>query len=195
MSAYKFTFKHDGDTMFDCYLNAYICQAINKNGSRCKRTTTIGAPYCHTHLLYNKHLKVKESTIPNAGKGVFAINPKKQAGELVFKRGDTIAPYMGEYLTNEELENRYDDLTAPYGISVSKTHNRDGACDRGIGSLINHKPQAQANVRFSLNSQNKTISIKASKNIRNGDELFVNYGQAYNFNENTTYTTKMSRFK
>mgnify|MGYP002406883613 FL=1 len=195
MSAYKFTFKHEGDTMFDCYLNAYICQAINKNGTRCKRTTTIGTPYCYSHLLHIKHLKIKQSTIPNAGKGVFAIDPKKGVNEVVFKKGENIAPYMGELLTNEELENRYDNLTAPFGLNVSKTQNRDAACDRGIGSLINHRPTAQANVKFSVNPQNKTVSIKAIKNIRNGEELFANYSRAYKFNENTTYTTKMSKIK
>ena len=195
MSAYKFTFKHDGDTMFDCYVNAYICQAINKNGARCKRTTTIGTPYCHTHLLHIKHLKVKESTIPNAGKGVFAIDLKKGNNEIVFKKNETIAPYMGELLTNEDLQNRYDDYTAPYGIYVSKNQNRDAACDRGLGSLINHKPSAQSNVKFSVNPQNKTVSIKAKRNIRNGEELFANYGNEYNFDENTTYTTKMSKIK
>ena len=195
MSAYKFTFKHQGDTMFDCYVNAYICKAINKNGTNCKRTTTIGTPYCYTHLLYNKHLKIKQSTIPNAGKGVFAINPKKAVGEIIFRRGDTIAPYRGELLTDAELDDRYADYTAPFGLNISKNYNRDGACDRGLGSLINHKPAQNANVKFVANHQNKTAFVKATKNIRNGDELFVNYGTNYLFDEDTSYTTKMTKIK
>ena len=195
MSAYKFTFKHDGDTMFDCFLTAYICSATNKNGTHCKKTTTIGTPYCYTHLLHLMHLKVKQSTIPNAGKGVFATDPKWPANAIIFKKNALIAPYGGEKLSSDEMVNRYDDLTAPYGMFVNKTKNihRDAACERGIGSLINHKPGNRANVYYAPNYTNNTVNIKAARDIRNGHELFADYREDYNFNENTTYTTKMSK--
>ena len=45
-----------------------------------------------------------------------------------------------------------------------------------------------ANVRFSISANNK-IKIIATKNIKNNAELFVNYGNDYNFNEPVSTST------
>ena len=196
MSAYKFAMKdvNDNETIFNCFVTAYVCKAVNKNGTRCKRTTTIGSPYCYTHLLYKKHIKIKPSTIPNAGKGVFAVDPKRAPGTIIFRNGDVIIPYASELITTEDRANRYGPYTAPYAVQLSNQYARDGACDRGIGSLINHRPQpGQQNVEFAVNNRTREVNIKAIKNIRNGEELFASYGPGYNFNDNTTHTTKMAK--
>jgi hypothetical protein len=41
----------------------------------------MATPYCFSHLPEYLHLKVKPSTIPNAGKGLFAFDKTKNENE------------------------------------------------------------------------------------------------------------------
>ena len=73
--------------------------------------------------------------------------------------------------------------TTPYAIQLNSGQASDGAIERTIGCLLNHSTKAKANVRFTNpNAQNK-VFIDAIKNIRNKQELLVNYGKQYKFNE------------
>ena len=57
------------------------CTAKTKTGERCKRTTCLYAPFCAAHRAFT----IDESTLPGAGKGIFASRP--------LKRSDTIGDY------------------------------------------------------------------------------------------------------
>jgi hypothetical protein len=61
-----------------------------------------------------RKLKIKQSLIPGAGKGLFVWDTTKPAGEVVFRRNQLVTPYEGEHVTAEELQERYGDFTAPY---------------------------------------------------------------------------------
>lgn len=184
---YKFFFLINNNISFQCNLRCNNCISTNTNGSRCKLRSCIGTPYCWIHLLYIKHLRIKYSTNPRAGKGLFVMSKQHDDNEIVFRNGDIIIEYGGEIITNNALDNRYGDYTAPYAI---RHGNRieDGACIRGAGTVINHAPTAQANARFSL-SRNGQFRIIATKNIRNNREIFCNYGRNYRFNEPTSHRT------
>ena len=54
--------------------------------------------------------------------------------------------------------------------------------------MINHKPVAQSNLRFSIGRDKKAYTI-ATKNKRNKAELYVSYGRAYRFNEQDAETS------
>lgn len=178
----------------EAILNAQRCLGHSKNGQRCKRKCIIGFEYCPTHLESIKKLKIKNSTIPNAGKGLFVSDKTKGSNEIVFKTNDKIAIYNGVIKTSEQLQEQYGDYTAPYGMKIAGTNNSIDAGDkRGIASLVNHKPFSQSNSRFKEIRQNHRavgVEIVAKKNIKNGSELFASYGDAYNFNEPTRYSTK-----
>jgi hypothetical protein len=140
------------------------------------------------HLQKNKHLKIKESHIPNAGKGLFAVDPKKQAGQTVFKMNEMIIPYNGESVTAERLDRRYGNKTAPYGIQdpYRKRFIEDGACKRGVGSLANHRAGGKAKIAM----RNHKYVLIAKQRITNGEEIKVDYGNRYHMNEGTNYVTK-----
>ena len=74
------------------------------------------------------------------------------------------------------MDGRYgNEKTAPYGILVSPQRYEDAALKRfgGVGSIINHKSKSSgANCEFVV-SKEMRIELRAIKNIRNGDELFV----------------------
>lgn len=160
------------------------CQGITKTGQRCKRTSIIGFEYCNVHLESVKHLKIKESNIINAGKGLFAYDRNEADNAIIFKIGNTIIDYNGELIDNDEKYNRYENFTAPYAVEISNNVIVDSSIKRGIGSLSNNVPRTRANAKLSSNYRYRTVNIKAIKNIRNGEEILINYGNDYDFENN-----------
>jgi SET domain-containing protein len=135
-----------------------------------------------------KHLLIQDSSIQGAGKGLFAKHPTQEQDAIVFHKGDKIIAYDGELTNRTTLTDRYGPYTAPYGIEISRDRMEDGALHRGIATLTNHRPMAQCNARFSV-SRGRIVLV-ATKRIRNHQEIFVNYGKSYRFNEPTTYVTR-----
>ncbi len=190
----QFTFKIDNNIHFQCTIKTERCEVIKANGSRCKCKTLIGTPFCYTHLLHGKHLRVKNSTIPNAGKGLFAMLPNNNTNTIVFRKGDTIVEYKGEVINEDTLIQRYDDKTAPYAVQVGKDAYVDCGCKRGVGSIANTS-KGHNNATFSVNPRNKTAKLVATKNIKNNEEIFLSYGNSYQFDENVSHSTKPIRKK
>ena len=179
---YKFKFttpEHE----FNKPLQGERCKGINKDGSRCKRNVYIGCPYCFFHLKSIFYLAIKKSTIDGAGRGLFACNGTNN-NAVVFKKGENIIIYEGEKINDEEIIRRYERKTAPYAIALKKNTKIDASLERSIASHTNHKRQ-NANCEFIVGRDNgqSCIKIRALKDIRNGQELFVNYGRFYKFNE------------
>ena len=107
---YQFTFGENGhphNPMFQGLLHSFQCEGHNKNGARCKRTTVIGEPLCWQHMESEKNLKIKESQIPHAGKGLFAYDNTKGHNAIIFQRGDDVTPFLGQEINLATLENRY----------------------------------------------------------------------------------------
>jgi hypothetical protein len=109
----------------------------------------------------------------------------------VFRKGDVLTPYIGELLSQEELDDRYEeDEVAPYVDTVEVGMNGDdmyvdGACMRGVASLANDAipgsmctGKCKTNARFWSGDGNYPI-LEAIRSIRDGDEIFVEYGLKY----------------
>jgi len=143
-------------------------------------------------LLYLKHLKIKNSTLPNAGKGLFAMNPALEANALIFRQGDLIIDYQGEFIDDAELEDRYGDHTGVYAARLKRNVVEDCACERGVGSIANQANRANGNnaiLRANYQIHPQRIQVKATRDIRNNREIFVNYGDEYEFDDDTHSTT------
>lgn len=191
---YKFIFNIDHDIYFEAMLESERCVAHNLNGQRCSRNVCIGINLCWSHLLKYKHLKIKTSTIPNAGKGLFAEDKSLAPDAVVFSEGDLIADYIGERIDRDTLIQRYAKHTAPYAFYLKNNVYIDSALERGFASLANAAPtQRQKNARFVPNMREnpQRIQLKATKSIRNGDEILAGYGTSYKFDEE--YKTKYMR--
>ena len=181
----RFTIFLDNDRTFSCQLQSVRCVSNKLNGERCKNKTVIGTPRCWRHLLKENRVRIKETE--QHGLGLFAMDPNNINGNhRVFKTNDVIVKYDGEIISFDERNTRYENKTAPYAVLMNDGTINDGACRRGVGSLINHAPQGQANARFSFSRNENELQIKAIKNIRNGSEIRINYnagkGPRYNFN-------------
>lgn len=188
---YVFTFSIHHNIKFRTALVSKRCSCLSSNGERCRIKSVIGSTFCWIHLLHQKHLRIKESNIANAGNGLFALwvkNPPEDG--IIFREGDEIIRYHGEVINNAELNHRYGRYTAPYGIQINRNRFEDAARERGPGSLINHTAnKTLANCRFAVSRNNRDrslddkIVVKATRNIMNGQEILVNYGNQYRFNE------------
>lgn len=177
---------------FDQELPSFQCRAHNKQHLRCKRHVIIGLPYCFQHLQSISHLKIKDSTIPDAGKGLFCYYPGHDG--VVFPKGKWIIPYNGDELTRSQLIQRYGETsTKPYVLQVSADRFLDAATYRSVASLINHDHEEHANCKFELNPQVKKIWVRATKNIKDGDELTIDYSASYKNNVKNVYHSTDSR--
>ena len=193
---YIFTFYIHHHIRFRAQMLTKECICHSANHMRCRNKTVIGSPYCWVHLLYQRHLRIKDSNIHHAGKGLFALNKDAGENEIIFRKGTNIIRYDGEIIDHQELNRRYGDFTAPYGIEISQNRFEDGALERGAGTLINHTTRDRANCKFIISKNNRDdtlnhkIVIRATKNIRNGQELLASYGGNYRLNEpQTDYRT------
>ena len=185
--------KREPKPYFQTNLLSEQCRYIKKDGEHCSRIVVMGVPYCSQHLAMAQHLKIKKSTIPRSGKGLFAYDILRGHNAVIFRgndeRGDLISMYDGEIINNAELNRRYDEFTGPYAAKISNNRYEDGARIRGVGSYVQHSDdEAITNCR--LRVRHNRIAIIATKNIKNGKELFANYGDDYIFNEPTHYSTR-----
>jgi hypothetical protein len=147
---------------------------------------------CWQHLIKSQHLRIKESTIPGANKGLFVMSRDHGQNEIVFRRGEPIIDYGGERVTHDTLQHRYGDYTAPYGLAEGRAVD-DGACVRGTGTLANAGRGNVTNAKFQFLRPTKKFRIVATKNIRNNSEILVNYGRDYRLHEPIQFSTKPSR--
>lgn len=155
-----------------------VCQ------SPCCRTATNIAPYCWRHALKLAKIKVRDSTIPGAGKGLFAQStwrsPAHGPRTLVFKKKDVIAEYLGEVIDEAELGRRYGTERAPYTIWVCDGTYVDAARLRSYAAMANDaRGHGRCNARFTHGSATRPPEIRATRDIYNGDEILVSYGDAY----------------
>lgn len=143
-------------------------------GKVLKSLFTVKEPvYLETPSLF-----VQPSTIPNAGQGLFTSR--------FIPANTCIMTYKGEYIDKQELERRYGDCLAVYTIKVHENLYID-ACDplksnsaRFINTIIDDNDGAlQFNVTFEL-QHNGQIGVRTLKDILQGQELFVDYGDEYN---------------
>jgi hypothetical protein len=190
----EFIFKINDENQFQGQLLTSKCSANTKNGARCKRNCIIGYEYCYSHLESEKQLKIKDSTIPQAEKGLFAFNRKKAPNETIFKKDQVITEYNGENISPAQKTARYANKTAPYAVEVGR-RVIDSALQRGVGSLANTKPNHN-NASFSVSTRNNTPSakVKATKPIKNNQEIFLSYGRSYKLHDPAvSFTTKNTR--
>lgn len=113
--------------------------------------------------------EIRDSSIPDIGLGLFA--------RTTIYRGDTIGPYTGEIITDEQAEwEPY--VSSLYILWVCKDHWIVGEGEKASHTrYINHSDNP--NSRFVISTRWKTARIEATKRIRPGEEVFIDYGPEY----------------
>jgi hypothetical protein len=112
--------------------------------------------------------------------------------DIVFEPNDKVASMIGELLNRAGLQTRYPtNNVGTYVLAISGNMFSDSACRRGIGSLANtcyrtgnkRNPGCQLNAKLvapmgSAPTRNWP-TVVATRRIRNGEEILVDYGSDY----------------
>lgn len=144
------------------------CTADNKRGTQCKSLTTKGQ-HCWNHLRSITGLRIKASTIPLAGMGLYA--------ERDFPAGTHIADYTGDILTLRQASDG-----GPYCLQLNSRTCIDASRTNSASGRWANDPRGSdrgPNSSFVLNTRNRTGRLQASRMIRKGEEILVSYGQGY----------------
>jgi len=123
-------------------------------------------------------LFVKESTMPNCGKGLFT--------SVDIKKGMLVIEYTGEKITWAEGLKRNENHKAqsPYLFYITAKNCIDA--EYTIDALARYANDAKGHTKVkALNNNAEYAVIKrvpyimATKNIKAGEEIFVSYGDDY----------------
>ena len=144
------------------------CTASTARRVRCKGRTAKGQ-YCWNHLRQLEGLRIKQSSLGRqAGEGLFA--------ERRFAHDEVVALYTGDWAWEDAGDTYLLEVTRDKVIDAARTNAAPGrwANDpRGSGQ--------RANARFSYNPRSQVAMVRATRPLVKGEEVFVNYGRAYNW--------------
>lgn len=123
--------------------------------------------------LLEKHLEIKESGIPGAGKGLFT--------NVFIAKGTRITEYKGRITTWKEVQN---DDTNFYIFFVSQKHVIDASKHKKVLARYINDAKGLTRVKGVTNNtefvKNKyRVFVEATKDIKAGSELCVGYGKEY----------------
>lgn len=156
------------------------CQAITKDGTRCKRNTCVRYPLCFQHMKSIEGLEIKQSNIPNANLGLFATKE--------FPYNERNPPTITKY-SSKQIENQ-ENPDSDYVLKVGKkryldSKDKSNYAGRYINSYVNDPALRPANVRFTAGSRiypfnnRYYVPIKQIRQINKGEELLIDYGRNY----------------
>ncbi|GEO10946.1 SET domain-containing protein [Segetibacter aerophilus] len=123
--------------------------------------------------LLEKHLEVRESSIPGAGKGLFT--------DKHIPKGTRIVEYKGRIRTWKEVENEDDNY---YIFYVNEDRIIDASNhQKSLARFINDAKGLQKIKGLSNNAQfvidGLRVFVDAIKDIPAGNEIFLGYGKEY----------------
>ncbi|MCW3089750.1 MAG: hypothetical protein JWP81_819 [Ferruginibacter sp.] len=124
--------------------------------------------------LLEKQLIVKDSTLPNAGKGLFT--------KTLISKGTRIIEYKGKITSWKDVDHK--NGTNSYIYFVTKNHVIDGLPFKKEKARYVNDARGMTRVKGITNNcqyveDGLKIYIEATKNIPAGSELFVGYGKEY----------------
>lgn len=152
------------------------CSAVTKSGQQCKRRTCKYADQCWQHVKMNEHLEIKKSHIRQSGQGLYTTRPIRKKAK--------VTDYIGVIKSQEDYEAN----DSGYGVHLNKNEILDAySTQHGLGRYANdcriankraHECKGN-NAKLVINTRRKTATVRATKNIRTNDEIFVSYGRHY----------------
>lgn len=126
--------------------------------------------------MQNELLIVKTSTLPKAGKGLFVKRD--------IKKGERIVEYLGEVITEKELDERAENDIYGYAFYINKNRCIDAYYTPNEYARYANDARGLVKIKGVTNNACYEVWknrgwIKAEKNIKAGSEIFVSYGAEY----------------
>jgi hypothetical protein len=150
------------------------CKFIKRNGQRCKRNTCVRKDYCWQHLRATLGIDVRPSTLPGAGMGLFAYK--------TFPNRSKVASYSGVLVPSSEAKDSQYAVAWRRGKVVdakSTQHSVGRYANTCRGADKRRKKCKGNNVKMARDFARRHISLKATKKIKRGDEIFNTYGSGF----------------
>ncbi|HET6226912.1 MAG TPA: SET domain-containing protein [Bacteroidia bacterium] len=124
----------------------------------------------------DSNFKVKKSQIPGSGKGLYA--------KIDFKKGERIVEYLGEIITEAELDKRAENDIYGYAFFISKKRCIDAYYTPDAIARFANDAAGLTKVKGLKNNCCYSIWknrgwIETERNIKAGEEIFVSYGKEY----------------
>jgi SET domain-containing protein len=124
----------------------------------------------------SKDLVVKKSSLPDAGKGLFTKRD--------IKKGERFIEYLGEVVTEAELDRRAEKDIFGYAFYISKKKCIDAFYTPNELARYANDARGLNKIKGVKNNACYVVYknsgwIKAEKNIKAGEEIFVSYGAEY----------------
>ena len=140
------------------------CIGWTKSGIRCRKYTTFYPGRCGTHTL---DFKLKKSTIPRAGKGLFVKRD--------FANNEKIGDYSGQKMSVAAFEAQVPESAYGYRfrgkiIDAKKTQS---TITRYANDARDHRNNSQ------FVDGRRKVALVATKPIKSGSEVFADYGATY----------------
>jgi hypothetical protein len=155
----------------------FKCLALLVSGKMCTRKSSL-YPKCRQCLRASERLCVKRSVIKGAGLGLFYV------GEKIIRKGEHVAFYSGATLLKKlPVKDQYIfEVSRGRYLSAKNSKNY-------VGRYVNdasHGTGRKNNIAFVGGKRSLRRSFRrwttpmiATRMIRKGDELYVNYGDDY----------------
>ncbi len=124
--------------------------------------------------LFEKHLYVKKSSLPNAGKGLFT--------KVFIPKGTLILEYKGKITTWKDVKD--DDGKNGYIFYVKRYHVIDALPTKKPLARYSNDARGLTRIKGVTNNcdyitKELKAYIESKKNIEAGSEIFVDYGPDY----------------
>ena len=121
-----------------------------------------------------ENFEIKTSSIPKSGKGVFSLIP--------IKKGDTIGSYIGRYMNDKEFDSgKHENNHYILHICKDCYIDAEDLKKSNYTRFINHSKKP--NCRFVVSTRHKTARVEALRNIKIGEELYLDYGPDFFIND------------
>ncbi len=114
-------------------------------------------------------LEIKESQVPNAGLGLFT-KQKIRKNQLIGTYGGTL------------IKVKKEEYDPDYSIEINSRYVIDGSkYPRPFTSIINDAINSSFtnNCEFIIDVEKKQAELRATRTIKEGEELFIDYGEEY----------------
>lgn len=149
------------------------CTATTRKGQgrQCRQLTRVGC-LCWNHLARDVGLRVKRSTVPGAGRGLFA--------ERDLEAGADLGVYSGLEVSGPEALRG--DRGGAYALEVKRGLLIDAAPTNAAVSRFANDPRGtgrRANTAFRRSTRTGEVHLRATRRIKRGEEVLVSYGAAY----------------
>lgn len=157
-------------TTIDCVR----CKFTKSDGLRCKRNTCVRKDYCWQHLRAVKGVDIRPSTLPGAGTGLVAFRN--------FRKGEKVAAYSGNLVSAVAAHDSQYAVAWKNGevVNASSSQHSIGRYANTCRSADKRGKKCNGNnVKLSRDFTRRKISLKATKRIKRGNEIFASYGAGF----------------